>query len=71
MSVLSCGVFLSLALGLTAACNPSVTTVKGSHAPSTVCSGNLIFEENFDNLDLGKWRHEVTMAGGGNYEFQW
>lgn len=31
----------------------------------------LIFEDNFDNLDTGKWRHEITAGGGGNGEFQW
>lgn len=51
------------------ACTP--TTVSGSHAPRGFCSGDLIFEDNFDNLDFGKWRHGMTMAGGGNYEFQW
>ena len=30
-----------------------------------------IFEDNFNNLDQGRWLHAVTMAGGGNYEFQW
>jgi beta-glucanase (GH16 family) len=31
----------------------------------------VIFEDNFDTFDLNKWQHAVTMAGGGNYEFQW
>lgn len=52
------------------ACTPSATTVKGTHAPARFCSGDLIFEDNFDTFDLNKW-HAVTMAGGGNYEFQW
>lgn len=55
----------------TAACNPTPTTAKGTHAPSNFCSGDLIFEDNFDEFDLTKWQHAVTMAGGGNYEFQW
>ena len=70
MVVLVTGLFFSFTFGLVAACNPSATTVKGTFAP-TVCSGNLIFEENFDNLDQTKWRHEVTLSGGGNNEFQW
>jgi len=53
------------------ACTPTVTTVSGTHAPQNFCSGDLIFEENFDSLDLSKWRHESTLAGGGNFEFQW
>ena len=32
--------------------------------------GELIFEDNFDFLDTSKWEHEITMAGGGNWEFQ-
>jgi len=62
---------LCSSLSLTWACTPSVTTVSGSRAPQSFCSGQLIFEENFDNLDQGKWKHEMTMSGGGNWEFQW
>ena len=32
--------------------------------------GELIFEDNFDTLDFDKWEHEITMSGGGNWEFQ-
>lgn len=60
-----------LGANLTHACEPTVTTVSGTHAPQNICSGDLIFEETFDSLNLSKWRHEVTMAGGGNWEFQW
>lgn len=49
----------------------SVTTVSGSRAPRNFCAGDLIFEDNFNSLDNSKWRHEVTLAGGGNWEFQW
>merc|ERR1712055_204318 len=30
----------------------------------------LVWEDNFDFLDLNKWDHEVTAWGGGNFEFQ-
>ena len=30
----------------------------------------LIWEDNFDFLDFNKWQHELTMGGGGNWEFQ-
>lgn len=33
------------------------------------CNG-LIFEENWDSLDQSRWEHEITMGGGGNWEFQ-
>lgn len=48
-----------------AACTPSVTTVSGTHAPVTVCSGALIFADDFEHFDLEKWQHENNLAGGG------
>lgn len=33
-------------------------------------SAKLVFEDNFDFLDFDKWRHDITLAGGGNWEFQ-
>jgi beta-glucanase (GH16 family) len=33
-------------------------------------STKIIFEDNFDFLDFTKWRHDITLAGGGNWEFQ-
>ncbi|CAH1155650.1 unnamed protein product [Phaedon cochleariae] len=52
-------------------CEKSATTVSGTHAPARICSGELIFEDNFKKLDLTKWQHELTLGGGGNWEFQW
>lgn len=71
MKALICVIIFCVYLNFAAACNPSATTVSGTHAPGNVCSGQLVFEENFNTLDQSKWRHEVTMSGGGNYEFQW
>ncbi|KAI8140183.1 concanavalin A-like lectin/glucanase domain-containing protein [Fennellomyces sp. T-0311] len=31
----------------------------------------LVFEDHFNRFDLKKWQHEITMSGGGNWEFQW
>ncbi|KAI7856563.1 concanavalin A-like lectin/glucanase domain-containing protein [Circinella umbellata] len=31
----------------------------------------LIFEDHFNRFDLRKWQHEITLSGGGNWEFQW
>lgn len=31
---------------------------------------NLIFEDNFDSFDFKTWKHEITMGGGGNWEFE-
>ena len=35
-----------------------------------LCGSKLVFFDDFDNLDFNKWRHELTMAGGGINEFQ-
>lgn len=45
-------------------CVPSVTTVSGRAAASEVCSGELVFEDNFDTLDLTKWSQDVNLWGG-------
>jgi hypothetical protein len=43
-------------------CTPS--TASGWRSPQTFCSGDLIFEENFDELDSDVWHHRVTLSGG-------
>lgn len=59
-------VILSLSAFLKAEnCAPSITTASGSVAPGEICSGSLIFEENFDTLNREVWRAEVTLGGGG------
>jgi len=52
-------------------CQPSVTVASGTKAPAQICSGDLIFEDNFDHFDLKTWQHEINLAGGRNWEFQW
>lgn len=51
----------------------SPTTASGTRAPKKEYfrPGELIFEENFDAFDLDTWNHAKTMAGGGNWEFQY
>nr|AFR46661.1 gram-negative bacteria binding protein [Parcoblatta sp. PL] len=61
---------LFLIAGASAQCTPSVTTAIGSKAPTQICSGDLIFNEEFDTFDLETWNHEKTAAGGGNWEFE-
>ncbi|XP_063234625.1 beta-1,3-glucan-binding protein 1-like [Bacillus rossius redtenbacheri] len=46
-------------------CGATATRVKGQ--PS--CQGKLIFEDNFDGLDLAKWAYDVRIAGSPEYEF--
>lgn len=31
----------------------------------------LIFQDDFNTFDFKTWSHELTLAGGGNWEFQW
>jgi len=31
----------------------------------------LIFNDDFNTFDLKTWEHELTLAGGGNWEFEW
>ncbi|KAI9256012.1 concanavalin A-like lectin/glucanase domain-containing protein [Sporodiniella umbellata] len=31
----------------------------------------LIFEDHFDHLNFKNWQHEITLSGGGNWEFQY
>ena len=31
----------------------------------------LAFEDNFDTLDFSRWQHQITLGGGGNFEFQY
>uniref|UniRef100_A0A7G3ACI8 Putative beta-13-glucan-binding protein-like isoform x4 n=1 Tax=Lutzomyia longipalpis TaxID=7200 RepID=A0A7G3ACI8_LUTLO len=53
-------------------CTKSQTIVSGTHAPQgDLCTGQLIFEDNFNDFNFAKWQHETTLAGGGNWEFQW
>jgi len=33
-------------------------------------AATLIFEDEFNTLDLKTWRHELTLGGGANWEFQ-
>lgn len=48
-------------------CKPSLTTTSGllGEFNDTLCSGQLIFVENFDRLDKNRWKAEVTLGGGG------
>jgi len=34
------------------------------------CSSKLIFEDNFTTFNFTTWRHDITLAGGGNWEFE-
>lgn len=46
-------------------CKSSITTASGSNAPQHICSGQLIFDESFNNLDKNIWKPMVTFWDGG------
>jgi beta-glucanase (GH16 family) len=38
---------------------------------SLVSAEKLIFSDDFNTLNFKNWQHELTMSGGGNWEFEW
>jgi hypothetical protein len=58
-------------------CEKTVTTAtlsgfKKSSSEKKVCSGDLIFEETFDNFDLDVWQHDITLSGDGvSFTVEW
>jgi len=65
----------------------NVATSSGTGSGSCGCTGSstkppgaektcttfpcMIFEDNFDTLNLDVWEHEITAGGGGNWEFEY
>jgi len=45
-------------------------SVSSSNLREVYAPGDIMFEDNFDTFNLENWQHEVTMSGGGNWEFQ-
>jgi beta-glucanase (GH16 family) len=37
---------------------------------SSIGAEKLVFQDDFDTLDFEKWRHDITLSGGGNWEFE-
>jgi len=37
----------------------------------TSFSQKIIFVDNFTTFNLSVWKHELTLSGGGNWEFEW
>lgn len=56
---------LCAAARASATCIASITTATGHKAPSRICSGDLIFNEEFNSFDFQTWNHEKTATGGG------
>lgn len=62
-------ILATLAVTLNAECVPSVTTARLSLAPTgPICSGDLLFEDNFDELKSASWKHS-TVAGENFHDF--
>lgn len=38
---------------------------------SAQAAEQLIFDDEFNKLDFSKWKHEITLSGGGNWEFEY
>lgn len=38
---------------------------------SVLAVEKLIFSDEFTRLDFSTWQHELTLGGGGNWEFEW
>ncbi|KAJ3412158.1 hypothetical protein HDV05_001133 [Chytridiales sp. JEL 0842] len=47
---------------------PKTKTCLPTSEPPKFCEA---FSDDFDYLDLSKWKHDITLRGGGNWEFQW
>jgi len=45
-------------------------SISYSNRGSVYAPGDIMFEDLFDRFDLSVWGHEITMSGGGNWEFQ-
>jgi len=56
---------MSLAKALLLLALSSVALSASTHNPKET----LIWEDNFDGLDEGRWRHLVSAWSGGNQEF--
>lgn len=46
-----------------------ITSSETLFTETSVGIETLVFEDNFDSLDFKKWKHEINMSGGGNWEF--
>lgn len=53
----------------TGPCRPSITKLVGTGGERATCAGQLLFEDQFDNLNATRWRKNELMAGAPDYEF--
>jgi hypothetical protein len=50
--------------------NEKISITTTNRVGEVYAPGDLLFADEFDSLDFNKWQHEITMGGGGNWEFQ-
>ncbi|ORX67351.1 gram negative bacteria binding protein 2 [Basidiobolus meristosporus CBS 931.73] len=36
-----------------------------------IAARQLVFQDDFDTFDVSVWRHDITLSGGGNWEFEY
>jgi len=69
--VILAAVFVGIAFGNPAPAQPdNISVTKTNRDGEVYAPGDLIFSDEFDKLDVETWQHEITMSGGGNWEFQ-
>jgi beta-glucanase (GH16 family) len=49
----------------------ALTALLGYTAQVALAAEKLIFEDNFDRINFDVWQHEITLGGGGNWEFEY
>ena len=52
-------------------CSLPAPSNSSSCAPPNLKTFCPIFSDEFDKLDFTSWSHDITMSGGGNWEFQY
>lgn len=70
VSLISLAISFSSSSALDCSGSSSVSTSSLQGVKRCHEAGELIFEDEFDKIDFTIWDHEITMAGGGNWEFQ-
>ena len=70
VSLISLAISFSSSSALDCSGSSSVSTSSLQGVKRWHEAGELIFEDEFDKIDFTIWDHEITMAGGGNWEFQ-
>jgi len=40
-------------------------------ATGMVTEAKVLMRDDFDHFNMTRWKHEITMGGGGNWEFEY